>query len=171
MVGNVPKLTTPTTSSLDGEILYIPLEFWFNRNAGLALPLIALKNNIVGQKSIQPKTFEHCFGVNLLGSQDLFSRSIPDASVGLLSPRDKVKLRETPKTLSTNCVLKRTLGQDKNLGMVKTSKIPQWTIRSESLSKGQRSTTKRLWVARKSCLRYSLVPIWKDGYKRTISRS
>ncbi len=71
MIGNIPKLTSPTTSGTESEILYIPLEFWFNRNAGLALPLIAL-NNKVGQKSIQPKSFEHCFGANLLGSQDHF---------------------------------------------------------------------------------------------------
>ena len=30
-------------SSLDGKTLYIPLEFWFCRNIGLALPLIALQ--------------------------------------------------------------------------------------------------------------------------------
>ena len=47
MVGNVPKLTqyfsgnnTLSTSSVE---LYIPLQFWFNRNPGLALPLIALQ--------------------------------------------------------------------------------------------------------------------------------
>jgi len=45
MVGNIPRLTLPTdgAATVAGEILYIPLEFWFNRNAGLALPLIALQ--------------------------------------------------------------------------------------------------------------------------------
>jgi hypothetical protein len=49
MVGNVPQLTTPyyntsgSAKTLGGEILYIPLEFWFCRNPGLALPLIALQ--------------------------------------------------------------------------------------------------------------------------------
>jgi hypothetical protein len=51
MVGNIPTLTTPVYNptgsgsnvTVDGEILYIPLEFWFNRNPGLALPLIALQ--------------------------------------------------------------------------------------------------------------------------------
>jgi hypothetical protein len=50
MVGNIPQLVNPyenksTTESEDvpGEILYIPLEFWFCRNPGLALPLIALQ--------------------------------------------------------------------------------------------------------------------------------
>jgi hypothetical protein len=49
MVGNIPTLTSPftnaTTSSvtLPGEILYVPLQFWFNNSPGLALPLIALQ--------------------------------------------------------------------------------------------------------------------------------
>ncbi len=49
MVGNTPSLVNPfvnlTSDSKDapGDTLYIPLEFWFCRNAGLALPLIALQ--------------------------------------------------------------------------------------------------------------------------------
>jgi hypothetical protein len=49
MVGNTPKLTSVTkvtpsgsATSVASEILYVPFEFWFNRNPGLALPLIAL---------------------------------------------------------------------------------------------------------------------------------
>lgn len=77
MVGNVPQLVTPlfntntsATATVNGQILYVPLEFWFARNPGLALPLIALIK--VGRKSIQPKVFEHCYGKKMLGSQDLF---------------------------------------------------------------------------------------------------
>jgi len=52
MVGNVPKLTNITavpraatnkTLVVPETVLYIPLQFWFNRNPGLALPLIALQ--------------------------------------------------------------------------------------------------------------------------------
>jgi hypothetical protein len=50
MVGNVPTLTTPVSvaaggsaKEIKGQTLYIPLQFWFCRNAGLALPLIALQ--------------------------------------------------------------------------------------------------------------------------------
>jgi len=49
MVGNVPALTqwaitgNATTTTIPGTTLYIPLEFWFCRNPGLALPLIALQ--------------------------------------------------------------------------------------------------------------------------------
>lgn len=53
MVGNIPQLTTPvynTGSSavtVPSQILYIPLEFWFNRNPGL---------EVTGQKSAIPIT-------------------------------------------------------------------------------------------------------------------
>ncbi|PNH01290.1 Major capsid protein [Tetrabaena socialis] len=49
MVGNTPNLTTMQTNvtgsstTIKGDILYIPLEFFFCRNPGLALPLIALQ--------------------------------------------------------------------------------------------------------------------------------
>ena len=43
MVGNVPALTQPSTDEKKECTLYIPLEFWFCRNPGLALPLIALQ--------------------------------------------------------------------------------------------------------------------------------
>ena len=82
LVGNTPDLTTLSTSTglqggsgpavtIKGKILYVPLQFWFCRNPGLALPLIALKN--VGRKSIQPSSFERCSGETLLESRGLLS--------------------------------------------------------------------------------------------------
>lgn len=49
MIGDVDELTTLTSvSSTESDVLpeytlYVPLQFWFNRNTGLALPLIALQ--------------------------------------------------------------------------------------------------------------------------------
>ena len=43
MVGNVPKLVQPSSSNKPSIELYIPLQFYFCRNPGLALPLIALQ--------------------------------------------------------------------------------------------------------------------------------
>jgi hypothetical protein len=52
MVGNVPRLTQPATGTavpatgagiVPSTTLYVPLQFWFCRNPGLALPLIALQ--------------------------------------------------------------------------------------------------------------------------------
>lgn len=50
MVGNVPRLTSLCKNSsdtdnivVDGDTLYIPLQFWFCRSIGLSLPLIALQ--------------------------------------------------------------------------------------------------------------------------------
>jgi hypothetical protein len=52
MVGNVPKLVQSTIGDVNGITLYVPLRFWFNRNVGLALPLIALQYHDV-QVNIQ----------------------------------------------------------------------------------------------------------------------
>ena len=45
MVGGLYNGTYTTASSCGGRpaVLYVPLQFWFNRNPGLALPLIALQ--------------------------------------------------------------------------------------------------------------------------------
>ena len=43
MVGDVPELTDINTNTKPQYQLYVPLQFWFNRNNGLALPLIALQ--------------------------------------------------------------------------------------------------------------------------------
>ena len=48
MVGNITELTTnratsTATGHIEEQVLYIPLQFWFCRNPGLALPLIALQ--------------------------------------------------------------------------------------------------------------------------------
>ena len=64
--GSVNQVCAPR-NALPETTLYIPLMFWFNRNPGLALPLIALKS--VGRKSTQLKTSEQCFKRNLLESR------------------------------------------------------------------------------------------------------
>ena len=43
MIGDVPELTTINSIAKPQYQLYVPLQFWFNRNNGLALPLIALQ--------------------------------------------------------------------------------------------------------------------------------
>jgi len=43
MIGDVPELTNITVNNKPQYRMYIPLIFWFNRNNGLALPLIALQ--------------------------------------------------------------------------------------------------------------------------------
>ncbi len=62
LVGNVPALVQPiaganaTTKPIE---LYIPLQFWFCRNPGLALPLIALQYHEVKVK-IETRTLDEC---------------------------------------------------------------------------------------------------------------
>jgi hypothetical protein len=42
MIGDVSECTT-LAATVPGYTVYVPLQFWFNRNTGLALPLIALQ--------------------------------------------------------------------------------------------------------------------------------
>jgi len=43
MIGDVPSVTTINPIGYSQYTMYVPLIFWFNRNNGLALPLIALQ--------------------------------------------------------------------------------------------------------------------------------
>ena len=43
LIGDVPELKNVSTTAKPHYQLYVPLQFWFNRNNGLALPLIALQ--------------------------------------------------------------------------------------------------------------------------------
>jgi len=44
MIGDVPELYTINENQKDSYQLYIPIPFFFNKNRGLALPLVALQN-------------------------------------------------------------------------------------------------------------------------------
>lgn len=56
-------------NALPETTLYIPLQFWFCRSPGLALPLIALTS--AGQKNTHLKASEHCFRENMFESRDM----------------------------------------------------------------------------------------------------
>jgi hypothetical protein len=43
MIGDTPYLRKVSSTSKNASVLYVPFQFWFNRNNGLALPLIALQ--------------------------------------------------------------------------------------------------------------------------------
>jgi len=65
MIGDDPALTEITTNSSPAYTMYIPLIFWFNRNNGLALPLIALQYHDVRITLIY-NSFQSC--INYRGS-------------------------------------------------------------------------------------------------------
>jgi hypothetical protein len=43
MIGDVAANSTSKVAAFDAYTVYVPLQFWFNRNPGLALPLISLQ--------------------------------------------------------------------------------------------------------------------------------
>jgi hypothetical protein len=63
-----PSQVCAPRNALPETTLYVPLLFWFCKNPGLALPLIALKS--VGQKSIHPEVSEQCFRENMLWTRN-----------------------------------------------------------------------------------------------------
>ena len=74
MVGNVPKLTqiystdsgaTAGSCTVEAYNLHVPLQFWFNRNAGLALPIIALQYHDI-EVSIELETLDKCMWGHLV---------------------------------------------------------------------------------------------------------
>jgi len=78
MVGDVPELTTVSDAKTPAYTVYVPLQFWFNRNTGLALPLIALQYHEV-RFNIEFNPLAECVvkrGTATPGSVDLSSTSI-----------------------------------------------------------------------------------------------
>jgi hypothetical protein len=63
-----PSQVCAPRNALPETTLYVPLLFWYAKNPGLALPLIALKT--VGQKNIQLKKSELFFEKKLLVTQN-----------------------------------------------------------------------------------------------------
>ena len=77
MVGNVPKLVQSTIDGTPQVKLFIPLRFWFNRNPGLALPLVALQYHDV-QINLQFANKEDCYWSS---SQNRIPDELVDASL------------------------------------------------------------------------------------------
>ena len=65
MIGNTAELTTPA-ASVPSRTLYIPLQFWFNRHVGCALPLIALQYHEV-KINIEFRPFSECHYIGATG--------------------------------------------------------------------------------------------------------
>ena len=59
IIGNVEKLTSYTNGK-DPYLLFIPLQFWFNRITGLALPIVSLQYNHI-RFNLQLNEFSKCY--------------------------------------------------------------------------------------------------------------
>jgi len=70
MVGETSALTTPGATT-PAATLYVPLQFWFCRNAGLALPLIALQYHEV-KVDLEFRPVSECY-VGTAGSTPVIS--------------------------------------------------------------------------------------------------
>jgi len=82
MVGNTDECCLPSTDGVPQTVLYVPLEFWFNRNTGLALPLIALQYHEV-RVEFEFETLENlvCSDDNVAGRQPVGTLQLVDSSL------------------------------------------------------------------------------------------
>ena len=80
MVGDVPELTNIDTRTKPEYKLYVPLGFWFNRNNGLALPLIALQYHDV-RITIDFRPAGECININYYDMDNLGNVSLQDAQL------------------------------------------------------------------------------------------
>jgi hypothetical protein len=88
MIGDVPTLTrldgvrdASTGTIKDEYTLYVPLQFWFCRNNGLALPLIALQYHEV-RLNFQFRDFNHCcVFTNNVSDPRLFNRGTSGVAI------------------------------------------------------------------------------------------
>ncbi len=76
MIGDVPELTTYNSDIKPQYTLYIPMQFWFNRFVGLAIPLIALQYhdtyiNVEFQQANTLIIYSPNFDINLVSINDV----------------------------------------------------------------------------------------------------
>lgn len=125
MTGNIPEMYQPENAignngmypesdidtgvipSIQGRRIYVPLIFWFNRNPGLALPLIALQ---YVQVEIE---FE------LKGLKDLYTIIETDAS------KDDYGYRVKPQTIITAHGIQNYVADDTIVSITSTSRTLQ----------------------------------------------
>lgn len=75
MVGDVPTLTE-FSNGKSGYELYIPLAFWFCRNTGMSLPLIALASSDV-KINIMFRQFNECIRIGPTNSMEVLEDVVP----------------------------------------------------------------------------------------------
>jgi hypothetical protein len=89
MVGNVPRLTqiqssnsgaSDSTGTTDSYTLYIPMQFWFCRHAGLALPIISLQYSDV-KLNIQLRSLDECIWATKQDSNTSYQSSTGAAAL------------------------------------------------------------------------------------------
>lgn len=70
MIGNVPELTTFDKTKKPSYTLYVPLQFWFNKFNGLAIPLVGLQYHDL-TLTVKLRKFQECAYVENLTDEPI----------------------------------------------------------------------------------------------------
>ena len=93
MIGKVDPTSFTSTTFTSGMELYIPLNFWFCKNIGLALPLMSLYHSEI-QIGVNFRSFKECWVKNKSGSE---TPTIPSFNAVLLIDYIYLSLEERKK--------------------------------------------------------------------------
>tara|TARA_B110000967_G_C18881293_1_gene561226 strand:+ start:31 stop:1479 length:1449 start_codon:yes stop_codon:yes gene_type:complete len=95
---NIDTTQNNTVTGKSSTTVYIPLQFWFCRNIGLALPLIALQyHDVVLKIKFNPFSKVHTFGSNQAFTMTQSGTTITQSGT---NPRDFHNSNDTSKTIT-----------------------------------------------------------------------
>jgi hypothetical protein len=95
MIGNIDILNVPSRTKKPSHKLYIPLQFWFCRHIGLALPLISLRYHDVALR-VQFRPFHDLFYINeLTGTETPKDKAFKIKQMGIESVVDYIENHDT----------------------------------------------------------------------------
>jgi hypothetical protein len=107
MIGHTPELIDYNNNIKGNRKILVPLIFWFNKNAGASLPLVAMQySSIVINAKISDVTKIICFENYNSNYNDIINITIPNNGIFKLNTNliyDSYTINESSKSISYKC--------------------------------------------------------------------
>ena len=151
MIGHTPEMITYNNDIKGNRKILVPLLFWFNKNAGASLPLVAMQySSVIINAKVSDVTKIICFEHYDNNYNDVINITIPNNSIFILNTNlkyDSYTINETTKSISYKCtvindellklkfselsIVERTLILHNNGTNKGTSANPNWIINKD----------------------------------------
>jgi hypothetical protein len=109
MIGHTPKLINYNNNIKGNRKILVPLIFWFNKNAGASLPLVAMQySSVVVNAKISDVTKIICFENYNSNYNDVINITIPNNGIFILNTKlvyESYTINESSKSISYKCSL------------------------------------------------------------------
>jgi hypothetical protein len=107
MIGHTPKLINYNNNIKGNRKILVPLIFWFNKNAGASLPLVAMQySSVVVNAKISDVTKIICFENYNSNYNDVINITIPNNGIFILNTKlvyESYTINESSKSISYKC--------------------------------------------------------------------